>query len=72
MPGLWPTGYNSLDVRPITHSFIDKVTNYWSYTSTSPYEFMAFTGNFLSFFLYEKINYFILHLKQINAVNYIT
>jgi hypothetical protein len=40
--------------------------------ATFPYKFMAFTGNFLSFFLYEKMNYFNVHLQQTIAVNYIT
>jgi len=57
-------------MRQISHYLLDKVTNYYSYTSTLPYEFMAFTGNFLSFF-YEKNDYFIVHLRQTIAVNYI-
>ena len=32
----------------------------------------AFTVNFLPFFLYKKINYFSVHLQQINEINYIS
>jgi len=52
--GFWSTEYSSLGMRLRSHSFLDKVKNDWSYTYIFPYQFMAYTEYFLSFFLYEN------------------